>query len=136
MKRSIAAALAAFVVLAGDADAQAVYRCVEKGKPVSFQTDPCAAAATVSKIREFTPDRELTAYERQQRAAQWATRPTPQASAHQHGTAAVVNTRSSQPGHTCAQAKADRDRWERTVGLKRSYDAIRAMNDMVARACN
>jgi len=110
--------------------AQAVYKCVEKGKPVSFQTTPCPAAAKIAAIREYTPDRELTAQEKRQREAQWATRRQTQASA-----AASMPIEHTPTVDHCAMAKADRDRWERTVGMNRTYEGLRAWNERVARAC-
>jgi len=110
--------------------AQAVYKCVEKGKPVSFQTTPCPAAAKIATICEYTPDRELTPQEKRQREVQWATRRQTQASA-----AASMPTHHAPAVDHCAMVKADRDRWERSVGLNRSYASLRGWNEQVARAC-
>ena len=38
-------------------------------------------------------------------------------------------------GSDCAQARADRDAWERRVGLQRSVDGMRAWQERVYEAC-
>lgn len=127
----LALPLALMALLAsGYARSQAVYRCVEKGKPVSLQTEPCPATAKITGIKEFRPDRELTWQEKQARDAQWA-RPSTS-----HSSAAYIRTAPA-PAITnrCADAKAERDAWERSTGLNRSYESLRSWNDHVARAC-
>lgn len=114
--------------------AQAVYRCVEKGKPVSFQNEPCGARARVTAIRPYVPDRtpgenEL-AWKRYRTEQEMAAR---NRAARQSGgaTGAVMPV----GGDACAQAKADRDAWERSVGLQRSVDGMRVWQDRVYQAC-
>ncbi|WP_189453919.1 hypothetical protein [Cognatilysobacter bugurensis] len=117
----------------GLAHGQVVYKCVEKGKPTSFQTSPCPASAKVADIKGFVPDRELTWQEKRQREAQWATRQ------QQHAAAAAnipIPTVTPSARSTCELARSQREQWERSAGLKRSYDSVRAWNDRVARACN
>lgn len=121
---------AGLLLAAGNTAAQAVYKCVEKGKPVSFQTTPCPATAKIAAIREYTPDRELTPQEKRRREAQWATRKQMQAQA-----AASMPIQQASTVDHCAMVKADRDRWERAVGMNRSYETLRAWNERVAHAC-
>lgn len=123
----------AMLLFAAPVQAQVIYKCVEKGKPVSFQTTPCPTAAKVADARAYTPDRELTWQEKRQREAQWATRRQSQAS-----TAANIPMPTVRPSSQsqCELARVQREQWERTVGLNRTYDAVRAWNDRVARACN
>lgn len=121
------------LVVSAQANAQAVYRCEEKGKPVSFQTAPCPASAKVTGIKEFTPDRELTWQEKQARDARWATRGSQPGQAR--GAVMPVRPAPAAVDH-CAAARAGRDQWERTVGLNRTFEGLRAWNERVARACN
>jgi hypothetical protein len=117
----------------GLAHGQVIYKCVEKGKPTSFQTSPCPASAKVADAKGFTPERELTWQEKRQREAQWATpRHQQTASAASIPIPTVTPSARSQ----CEMARAQREQWERSAGLKRSYDGVRAWNDRVARACN
>ena len=80
----------------------------------------------------FTPDRELSWQEKQQRDAQWATRRNPAPTS----AAAVVPAAPVRAVDHCAIARRERDAWERSAGLNRTYDAVRRWNDHVARACN
>jgi hypothetical protein len=121
------------LVVAAPVQAQVICKCVEKGKPVSFQTSPCPTTAKVADARAYTPDRELTWAEKRQREAQWATRRPQQAPTAAHIPMPTV-TPSSQ-SH-CELARSQREQWERMAGLNRSYDTVRAWNERVARACN
>lgn len=118
---------------ASGADAEAIYKCVAKGRPVSFQTTPCPPDATIAGIREYTPEAEPTPEQRRQQAAAWARRgiaPTA------HSSATVVQNTMPDTSNRCATARSERDTWERRAGLKRTYDQVRSWNDYVARACN
>ena len=96
------------------------------------RTAPCGAGATVAAVTAFTPDRELSWQEKQQRDAQWATRRNPAPTS----AAAVVPAAPVRAVDHCAIARRERDAWERSAGLNRTYDAVRRWNDHVARACN
>ncbi|MFC0677537.1 hypothetical protein ACFFGH_06690 [Lysobacter korlensis] len=129
---AVRAVLLLLLVGSASAHAQAIYKCTEKGKPVSYQTSPCPASAAVAGIKQFTPDRELTPAEKRYREAQWARR----SNQAPGGEAAVIPIQHQAPIYDeCADTKAARDRWEKTVGLERSYDALRTWNDHVAKAC-
>lgn len=131
----LAVLLTAAALWSPSVSAQAVYRCVEKGKPVSYQTDPCPKQATISAIREYVPDRQPTANElawkRYHTEQEMAARNRAAAQPTQHVT--IVENRTEGP--SCAQAKADRDAWERRVGLSRTIDGLRWWQDYVQRAC-
>lgn len=43
--------------------AQAIYRCVQKGKPVSLQSEPCKNTAKTTAVRRYTAERAPTANE-------------------------------------------------------------------------
>ncbi|MFD0738111.1 hypothetical protein ACFQZQ_02245 [Lysobacter koreensis] len=146
--RSIASACAlALLLLAqlpGSARGQAVYKCVAKGRPPSYQSQPCPSSSRIAAIREYRPEAPPTheqLLERRRREAQGR-----QDSAYLSRIAGTDRQagrqRDSARGHVlptggnaCESAKRDRDAWERRVGLSRSYDALRAWNDTVHRAC-
>lgn len=116
--------------------AQTLYRCVQQGKPVSLQSTPCAAGAKTTKAVPYTPDAQPTANElawkRYRTEREMAARN--QAMRWQQATSgpAVVLPAG---GSACEQAKADRDAWERRVGLSRTIDGMRAWQEHVYRAC-
>ena len=89
--------------------AQAVYRCVQKGKPVSLQSEPCANNAKTTAIRGYVPERAPTANElawkRYRTEREMADRNRAMRAAGTSGSAAVLPA----GGGECAQAKADRD---------------------------
>jgi hypothetical protein len=123
------------ICTASTASAQAVYRCVEKGKPVSFQNRPCRPGATVTGVRAYVPEPTPSAnelawkrYRLEQEMAARNRRARPSAGS---GSAVVMPV----GGDGCAQAKADRDAWERRVGLGRTIEGMRYWQDHVYRAC-
>ncbi|TCZ87732.1 hypothetical protein [Lysobacter sp. N42] len=134
--RTVLLSIALACSLAGprEAAAQVVYRCVEKGKPVSLQSHPCEGAARATATRAYVPERAPTANE-----LAWRHYRTEREMA-------LRNARLRQPvapagavlpagGDACAQAKADRDDWERRAGLSRDLDSLRAWQERVQRAC-
>ena len=60
--RSLALALA-LASPAATVPAQVVYRCVQKGRPVSLQSEPCSGKAKTTDIRGYVPERTPTANE-------------------------------------------------------------------------
>lgn len=128
---AVAVALAA---AAPCASAQAVYRCVQKGKPVSFQSEPCGGNARTTDIRGYVPERTPTAnelaWQRYRTEQEMAAR---NAAARQASVGTTVNLSVDEP--SCAQTKAARDAWERRMGLKRSLDGMRYWQDRVYEAC-
>ncbi len=121
---------------ATSAHAQAVYRCAQKGKPVTFQSQPCSGQARLTAVRPYTPERSPTAselsYQRAVTDAQWRER----VQAMRGGTAAsAAQVSGPDASNECAQAKANRDAWERQYGLNRSIDGLREWQEIVHRAC-
>ena len=115
--------------------AQTVYRCVQKGKPVSLQSTPCNAGAATTKTRDYIPEPSPTAndlaWKRYRIEREMAMRNRAQRAATPSGRAAVLPA----GGSACERAKAERDAWERRVGLGRTIDGMRAWQDYVYRAC-
>lgn len=127
-------ALAGFLYGA-PATAQTVYRCVQKGKPVSLQSTPCENGATTTKTREYLPERSPTAnelaWQRYRTEREMQARNEAQHAQSRSGVTVVLPS----GGGACEQAKAERDAWERRVGLSRTIDGMRAWQDYVYRAC-
>lgn len=125
--------LALMLAGAQDTRAQAVYRCVEKGKPVTFQNAPCDIKAKTTAVRGYVPDRTPTANE-----LAWKRYNTEREMAVRNrrataggGAAAVMPA----GGSACAAEQAALDAWERRVGLNRTVDGLRYWQDRVSRAC-
>jgi hypothetical protein len=106
--------------------AQSIHECVVEGKPVSFQSQPCGPGETTRSVREYVPEPQAPV----RVAAASGTRVV-RARAER-----AVRRDAGAVRDACADTKAQRDAWERRVGLKRTYDQLRHWNDAVARACN
>lgn len=130
------AALLALILAPGIADGQTIYQCVIKGKPTSYQNQPCSANARLASAREYHP--EAAPSQEQIRARQASVPPVRQASPGSgtgrrgHGPRAHLLPIG---GSGCAEAKRARDAWERRVGLDRDYRSLQIWNDRVQRAC-
>jgi len=138
--RSFILALALLFPVA--ASAQQVYKCV-KGKDVSYQSAPCGPTQTVARQWDATPDPEPTADQIAQREA---TRKQGAAESAQLRRAAGTNqTRStgrssnrtsiSAADARCNAAKERRANKLEAVGLKRTFDLLRKLDDAVHSAC-
>lgn len=121
----IAALLAA---PAFSADAQTLYRCVEKGKPTSYQNIPCAGAAKTAAAVNYVPERNLPVrYPTAAPAGQHYRRP---ARAQLHSLPLATSTAA------CDAAKQRREYVLGTNNQGGNVDVRRILNDAVARACN
>lgn len=119
----IAALLAASTV---SADAQTLYRCIERGKPTSFQNDPCPVSAKTASARDYVPERNLPTY-----------RPAPAPRNRQQPSSARVHQIPRVTSPTACEAA--RQRREMVLGKNNqggNVDVRRVLNDAVARACN
>jgi hypothetical protein len=124
------------------ASAQQVYKCV-KGKDVSYQSAPCDASHTVAKQWDATPDPEPTPDQVAQREAR--SKQDAAESARLRRAAGTdrprVSTRSSSRSSIsaadarCKAAKERRARKLESVGLKRTFDLLRKLDDDVHNAC-
>ena len=121
--------IAALLTASGfTADAQTLYRCVQKGKPTSYQNPPCPASATTASAHEYVPEREVPSY----RPA-----PAPATRHRQQPSGAQLHNlpRASSP----SACEAARQRRERVLGKNNqggNVDVRRVLNDDVAKACN
>ena len=132
--------------IAGHCHAQQVFKCV-KGKDVSYQSEPCDPDRKMAKIWSAPPeppptdaDRRRAQLKRQRDAAEsaylrqlagrenLATGP-----ARPVGAQIPVRTVSNQ--FACESAKQHRDATLRAVGINRTHDLLRSLDDAVYRAC-
>lgn len=121
----IAALLAAATF---SADAQTLYRCVETGKPTSFQNDPCPITATTASARDYVPERKLPSY-----------RPAPAAAPRYRQQPSSARVHHIPRATSPSACEAARLRRETVLGKNNqggNVDVRRTLNDAVARACN
>lgn len=120
-----------FVLVASTAHAGEVYKCV-KGKQVSFQSEPCASDQEVKRIVPFVPDAEEPAWQRRQRTEQQMAERY--ARERQQASMTAIPPAPQVPD-ACAQAKAHREFVLAQVGLRRTFDLLRALDEAVYEAC-
>lgn len=105
------------VVLAADG---VIYKCVDRSRNVTFQNEPCPATHVTGSTRVYD-ERAL-----QRRKAENAV-----AGSYSFG----------RPGQErpevlrCRAARRERDETLQRVGLKRTYDLLRRLDDKVYEAC-
>lgn len=126
MRNLIIAALLA--APACTADAQTLYRCVEKGKPTSYQNAPCADAAKTVSAVDYVPERNVT-------ARLLAPAPAPQRRPSASGAQLHSIPRATSPS-ACDAARQHREIVLGTNNQGGNVDVRRVLNDAVARACN
>lgn len=130
--------------LAAPAVAQQIYKCVTKGG-VEYQSMPCASgeAAKTWNVEVAPRSAESVANEqrldmiRQQNAAAIAPRPAPTRPVYNNGGGGARLHHISQYKNpdACEAAKAERARVYEAVGLRRTFELSRRMDDMVWSAC-
>lgn len=112
------------------ANAQTLYRCIESGKPTSYQTDPCPVTARTASAVDYVPERNI---------APPPSAPAP-APATRYRRAAVGGQLHNIPRATspsaCERAKQDRETVLGKNNQGGNVDIRRRLNDAVARACN
>jgi hypothetical protein len=131
------------LLLAGAADAQTLYKCVSK-EMVSYQQTPCPPSARTVRSIQTAPEPPPTATQlaEQRRKAQ-QDRAESAFLSHLAGTDQPRSARVSprriaarDPRKSaCDAAKKSREHTLRAVGLDRSLDLLRRLDDEVAEAC-
>ena len=124
------------------AHAQQVHKCV-RGKDVSYQSAPCEAAYTLAKQWDATPQPEPSADEIARREAK--RKQDAAESAQLRRAAGTERTRASGRSSQrtsisaadarCNAAKDRRAKKLEAVGLKRTFDLLRKLDDAVHSAC-
>ncbi len=108
--------------------AQTLYRCVESGKPTSFQSDRCPSTAKTTSATNYVPERNVPPL-----------RSTPAPAPRHRRTAAggrLHNIPRAVSPSACEQAKQRREYVLGRNNQDGNVDVRRQLNDTVARACN
>jgi len=137
-----AAILSLLFFIAPAGNAQQIHKCV-KGREVSYQSAPCDARQSLVKQWDAVPEPEPSAVELGHHQAKRRQEKTKSA---QFGRAA--NERRTHSGSRagkkspinaadkrCNAAKARREAKLISVGLKRTFDLLRKLDDAVYEAC-
>lgn len=110
------------------ADAQTLYRCVEKGKPTSYQNDPCPVTAKTTLARDYVPERNVPTYRPAAAPIRYRRQQPPGAQLHNL-------PRATSPS-ACEAAKQRREMVLGKNNQGGNVDVRRVLNDAVSRACN
>lgn len=115
-------------LLAWPAQAGTLYKCVDAHGHESYQSLPCASPASTVWTRAYRPEPPTPA-----RRAPEATAPSAHPMPWRYPRTPVRARRP--PPDPCERAKARRERVLAKVGLKRTFDLLRQLDDEVYEAC-
>lgn len=138
--------VASFPMQAWSQHAGELRKCVSPGGAVSFQQHPCDAGSRQASSRSYIAESAPTAEQIRARAmreqaarAESAELSRRAGTSVQHraatGTGTLHRVAIAKDDNACQRARRHRDETLERVGLKRTYDLLRALNDEVARAC-
>lgn len=127
---------------ASTANAQQVYKCVN-GSEVSYQSAACHGTWKVARQWDATPEPEPTADQIRQHQLESQRNRTefkqPSRTAGTDRTRSASHQRSAGRRKSslsgCDAARARRDAKLKSVGLKRTFDLLRKLDDAVNEAC-
>ena len=129
--------------MAGMACANTVHKCIGPGGTVSYQDAPCAAGSREGGSWAADPEPAPTPAQQQAREhRQQQDRAESDFLSRRAGTDRIGSgrapasrvTRESAPS-ACETAKAKREKTLDSVGLKRTYDLLRKLDEQVRAAC-
>lgn len=113
---------------ASAAQGQTVYKCVAKGKPTSFQSEPCAAGSRTVRAVNAPPE----AYSPP--AKTWSPLQAQQQTVVYNYVTGQSDDRAQRRAN-CASAKNQRESTLQQVGLSRDHDLLRQLDTIVNNAC-
>lgn len=110
--------------------AQQVYKCSD-GDGVTYQSQPCGQSQRTVKQWDATPDPAPPA----KKVATAVAEPKPGSARTQKNRTRHARPRVDPAEARCNSAKARREAKLKAVGLKRTYDLLRALDEAVHEAC-
>jgi hypothetical protein len=113
------------------ANAQAIYKCVGSNGAVSYQSSPCTAGATIARKINYTTAPAAPP----PRAPYVAKRPASSQYSSRSSYVSPSYDGQAQRKANCQYAKDDREATLDRVGLNRTFDLLRQLDDNVAAAC-
>lgn len=133
MMESAGCLLVLLLLLAGNTQAQILYRCVSGSGAVSWQSAVCGQGMRMMKSVEYTPDAP-SAVSVPGRVKTVATRSKTRAPAGYRVSARTSRATRRKPD-ACASASDRREATLERVGLKRNYDLLSKLDADVRRVC-
>lgn len=122
------------LLIAPPGNAQHVYKCARNGD-VSYQSAPCDETQSLVKQWEAAPEPQPPVLEishrQPKRRHSGANSRAPRSDNHAARTISSI----SAAGNRCKAAKAHREAKLTSVGLKRTFDLLRKLDDAVHEAC-
>lgn len=141
MRRNVVFVIGAVLIACAPATAaQSLHKCVDRNGKVSYQSQPCAAGSRTSWVRDATPEPPPSPERRAAMRREKARREVES----EYLAGLARRRRGAGAGHTistladpdaCAAARQHRDKTLERVGLDRTFDLLRRLDDQVARAC-
>ncbi|MDI1253411.1 hypothetical protein [Thermomonas sp.] len=122
--------LALLLLLAGNANAQTVYKCVSGSGAVSWQSLPCAQGMRTMRSLAYTPEAPITLPASSHAPVKTVGRSHPKSGYHR------VSARAQRPKpDACARARERRQATLERVGLKRNFDLLSKLDADVRSVC-
>ncbi|MUV14380.1 hypothetical protein [Noviluteimonas gilva] len=115
-----------------------VYKCVGKGGAVSFQSFPCAADESTRAAYDAQPDtqRDIEIAQAKRDVAVRRAKVMSRIAGTDRPTYTVASSSNFDADRArCEAAKAHREDTLRRVGLRRTYDLLQRLDEMVREAC-
>ena len=122
--------LLVLLMLAGNTQAEVLYRCVSASGAVSWQAAACGQGMRMMKAMEYTPDAPTATHVPLQ-ASVIPTRRKPRLATRYRMSA---RTTRSKP-NACVRARTRREATLERVGLKRTYDLLSKLDADVRAVC-
>lgn len=130
-KRLVALGLAGCLAAAGGAAAQTVQKCIAGDGAVTFTSDACAGGERLAARYDAVPEPASAPAATPSSPAAGAERPRARTPARRQ----AAPSRARRGPDPCAKAREARERTLRRVGLKRTFDLLRRLDDEVWAAC-
>lgn len=120
--------------------AQSIHKCVARSGQVSYQSRPCAADARTEWARDAAPEPSPSAERRSAMRKEKARRAVEsdylaRLAGQRRGRPAGHAISTSHDPDACEAARRHRDDVLGRVGLERTFELLRRLDDRVARAC-
>jgi hypothetical protein len=130
MMRSLRCLLALLLLLAGNANAQTLYKCVSGSGAVSWQSASCAQGMRTMRSLAYTPEAPIAMPASSSAPVKAVGRSRPRSGYHR------VSARAQRlKQDACVRARERRESTLERVGLKRNYNLLSKLDAYVWRVC-
>jgi hypothetical protein len=115
-----------------------LYKCLARSGELTIGNDPCSTGSKTIWVRNVAAvwnPRPESAWEQRQHLQQVQSDLAGSIRDENGQTSYVGTTSTTDPSFQCQMAKQDRENYLKVVGLKRTFDMLRALNERVWEAC-